>query len=92
MEKKTQQKVALNEIDYAYAVFDSYIEAFKRVTLAKPEEKTRLENQLKIECLKKLPKLYGALTLLTIPEHQPIIYAFFTAMVEVIESWSQAKK
>ena len=97
MEKKNPQKAALNEfeqqkINYAYSVLDAYIEAFNKVASAKPEEKQRLYNRLQIESMKKLSKLYGALTILVQQEHQPILYSFFNAQVNMVESLSESKK
>ena len=92
MSEKKNPKALLTEEDWAYQVFDSFVEAFNRVASSKPEETDRLMNQLKIEFLKKMPDLFEALMILTKPEHRPVIYEFFKSFVAVIKRWSQSKK
>jgi len=88
MSEKTTLKT---EEDWAYAAIDAYIEAFNRVSSAKPEQREDLLNQLKYECLRKLPNLFEALMILTKPEHRPIIYDFFKALIGALEVWSKTK-
>jgi len=87
-----KQKAIVDEESWAYAVFDAFIEAFNRVSSAKPEDRARLMNRLKIEMLKKLPELFEALMILAKPEHRPLIYEFFKSIVGCIKSWSRQSK
>lgn len=88
MSKEKQEQKLQDEVTWAYQVLDGFINAFNEAS-TKP---IMLENQLKIECLNKLPELFEALATLTPLEHQPILYQFFKAMTNYIKAWGQAKK
>jgi len=85
----SEKPVLRTEEDWAYAVIDAYVEAFNRVSSAKPEERKLLLKKLEYECLKKLPDLFEALMILTKPEHRPIIYEFFKSFIGALKVWNK---
>lgn len=91
MEPNKTQKLITDETSWAYAVLDSYVEAFNRVASAKPEELPKLRNQLLIECQQKLPELFEALSSLVPREHKPILYLFFKNMVKAMKRCQMKK-
>ena len=88
-EENPKAQTVTSETDWAYAVLDRFVEAFNRVSSAKDEEAKALLGKLQIESIKKLPSLFEALMIIVKPEHRPIVYEFFKALIGVIDKWSR---
>lgn len=90
MGEEQPKQVTEVQVTWAYSVIDSYIEAFKKVTVTTNQtEKYTLAAQLNQDFIESMPKLCEAFVILTNPEHRPIIFSFFRAYAEVFESWKK---
>ena len=88
-ENPNQTQTITSETDWAYATIDSFIEAFNRTSSANDQEAKALLSKLQLESIKKLPSLFEALMIIVKPEHRPIVYEFFKALIGVIDKWSR---
>lgn len=81
-----KQKVKKEQIDWAYEVLDS-LKAGADAVLAKPE----LAGQFVVEVVAKLPDIFDAVMILTVPEHRQVVAEVMKSLAEVVKVWAESK-
>ena len=80
--EKSQSEKQESQVDYAYAVIDSVIEAMDKAT-AKP----KLAQHFIVSLLRNMPELVDALMTITIEEHRPQMGKLLKASSEMTAKW-----